>query len=66
MLTSERLRRLLNSQHTPLSMRASLKRSLTEVERYEAQERARILAAAAGPQAATEPPWGWGSDREAA
>lgn len=57
MKTSERLRRLSRSQGMPVRFKADLRRSADEIERVEMREHARIVAAAAGPQAATEPPW---------
>lgn len=65
MKTSERLRRHLRNTNTPLGLRADLRKAADEIERHELQEHARELAAKAGPQAATEPPWGWG-EQEAA
>lgn len=57
MKTSERLRRWLRHPNTPTALKADLRKSVDEIERIELQEHARILAAAAGPQAAKEPPW---------
>lgn len=65
MMTSERLRRWLRHPNTPLALKSDLRKAADELARYELQERARIMAAAAGPQAAAEPPWGFGEQEVA-
>jgi hypothetical protein len=55
--TSEKLRRLSRSSTMPLPARDMLRKAADEIERHELREHAREIAARAGPQAATAPPW---------